>query len=76
MQKHQPSFLSLIPLSSNNPPMLIEFDRNRELPVIHRDEHLIVVHKPSGMVVHPTDLARLEKVSLMGLAYAISLPVK
>ena len=47
--------------------MLKEFDRNTEIPVLYRDEHLIAVHKPSGMVVHPTDLARMEKVSLMGL---------
>jgi len=43
------------------------FDSNTIIPVLYRDEHLIAVHKPSGMVVHPTDLARLEKVSLMGL---------
>lgn len=47
--------------------MLISFDRNTHIPVLYRDEHIIAVHKPSGMVVHPTDLARLEQVSLMRL---------
>ena len=30
-----------------------------------RSYYVIAVHKPSGMVVHPTDLAREETVSLM-----------
>lgn len=38
-----------------------------QIPVLYRDDDLIAVHKPSGMVTHPTDLARHEKVSLMGL---------
>lgn len=45
--------------------MQIAFERHTEIPVLYRDEHLIAVHKPSGMVVHPTDLARQEKISLM-----------
>lgn len=28
------------------------------LPIIYRDEHLIAVHKPSGLLVHRTNLAR------------------
>lgn len=38
-----------------------------EIPIIYRDEDLIVVHKPSGIVVHPDDRNRLERVSLMVL---------
>lgn len=45
--------------------MLPAFDRDTVLPVLYRDEQLIAVHKPAGMVVHPTDLAREETVSLM-----------
>ncbi len=45
--------------------MLPSFDRDTTIPVLHRDDHLIAVHKPAGMVVHPTDLAREETVSLM-----------
>jgi tRNA pseudouridine65 synthase len=41
------------------------FDRDTLIPVLYRDDRLIAVHKPSGMVVHPTDLAREETVSLM-----------
>lgn len=48
------------------------FDRNTEIPILYRDEDMIAVHKPSGMVVHPTDLARLEKISLMGLVRRIT----
>ena len=47
--------------------MLKTFDRNTDITILHRDEHLVAVHKPAGMVVHPTDLARTERVSLMGL---------
>ncbi|PLX97659.1 MAG: pseudouridylate synthase [Desulfuromonas sp.] len=47
--------------------MLTSFDRDTPITVLYRDAHLIAVHKPAGMVVHPTDLARLEKISLMGL---------
>ena len=47
--------------------MFSPFDRNTAITVLYRDEHLIAVHKPAGMVVHPTDLARMETVSLMGL---------
>ncbi|PLX96274.1 MAG: pseudouridylate synthase [Desulfuromonas sp.] len=35
------------------------------MPVLYRDAQLIAVHKPAGMVVHPTDLAREETISLM-----------
>ena len=45
--------------------MLPSFDRDTPLPVLYRDERLIAVHKPAGMVVHPTDLAREETISLM-----------
>ncbi len=45
--------------------MRTAFDRDTEIPVLYRDEQLIAVHKPTGMVVHPTDLAREETVSLM-----------
>lgn len=45
--------------------MLPCFDRDTIIPVLYRDDHLIAVHKPAGMVVHPTDLAREETVSLM-----------
>lgn len=31
-----------------------------QLPIIHRDEHLIAVHKPSGLLVHRTFLDRHE----------------
>jgi tRNA pseudouridine65 synthase len=41
------------------------FDRDTVIPVLYRDDQLIAVHKPAGMVVHPTDLAREETVSLM-----------
>lgn len=41
------------------------FDRDTTIPVLYRDDRLIAVHKPAGMVVHPTDLAREETVSLM-----------
>jgi len=47
--------------------MLKFFDRNTHIAILYRDEHLVAVHKPSGLVVHPTDLARAEKISLMGL---------
>lgn len=52
--------------------MLPTFDRNTQIPVLCRDAHLVAVHKPAGMVVHPTDLARQEKVSLMGLVRRIT----
>lgn len=45
--------------------MLPTFNRDSEIPVLYRDDHLIAVHKPAGMVVHPTDLAREETISLM-----------
>ena len=45
--------------------MLPAFDRDTTIPVLHRDDRLIAVHKPAGMVVHPTDLAREETISLM-----------
>jgi len=45
--------------------MLPAFDRDTVLPVVYRDDQLIAVHKPAGMVVHPTDLAREETISLM-----------
>lgn len=45
--------------------MLPCFNRDTIIPVLYRDDHLIAVHKPAGMVVHPTDLAREETVSLM-----------
>jgi len=45
--------------------MLPVFDRDTPIPVLFRDNQLIAVHKPAGMVVHPTDLAREETVSLM-----------
>lgn len=45
--------------------MLSFFDRDTPIPVLYRDDRLIAVHKPAGMVVHPTDLAREETVSLM-----------
>lgn len=45
--------------------MRTAFDRDTEIPVLYRDEQLVAVHKPAGMVVHPTDLAREETVSLM-----------
>lgn len=45
--------------------MLPTFDRDTIIPVLYRDDHLIAVHKPAGMVVHPTDLAREETISLM-----------
>ena len=45
--------------------MIPAFDRDTFIPVLYRDEQLIAVHKPAGMVVHPTDLAREETVSLM-----------
>jgi tRNA pseudouridine65 synthase len=45
--------------------MLPSFDRNTPIPVLYQDDQLIAVHKPAGMVVHPTDLAREEKISLM-----------
>lgn len=41
------------------------FDRDTILPVLYRDDQLIAVHKPAGMVVHPSDLAREETISLM-----------
>jgi len=45
--------------------MLPSFDRSTAIPVLYRDDQIIAVHKPAGMVVHPTDLAREETVSLM-----------
>ena len=45
--------------------MLPAFDRDTIIPVLYRDDQLIAVHKPAGMVVHPTDLAREETISLM-----------
>lgn len=45
--------------------MLPSFDRATVIPVLYRDDRLIAVHKPAGMVVHPTDLAREETISLM-----------
>lgn len=45
--------------------MLSSFSRDTIIPVLYRDEHIIAVHKPAGMVVHPTDLAREETISLM-----------
>ena len=45
--------------------MLPSFDRDTLIHVLYRDDRLIAVHKPAGMVVHPTDLAREETVSLM-----------
>jgi len=30
------------------------------LPVLYRDEHLVAIHKPSGLLVHRTDLDRHE----------------
>ena len=50
-----------------NPTMLTSFHRETQIPILYRDEHLVAVNKPSGMVVHPTDLARNESVSLMAL---------
>lgn len=47
------------------------FDRDTVLPVLYRDDQLIAVHKPAGMVVHPTDLAREETISLMLLVRRI-----
>lgn len=48
------------------------FDRDTQIAVLYRDEHLLALHKPSGMVVHPTDLARRENISLMVLARRIT----
>ncbi|MBE9610110.1 pseudouridine synthase [Chitinilyticum piscinae] len=31
-----------------------------ELPILYRDEHLVAVHKPSGLLVHRTSLDRWE----------------
>ncbi len=33
---------------------------SEELPILYRDEHLIAVHKPSGLLVHRTTLDRHE----------------
>lgn len=41
------------------------FARDTVIPVLYRDAAMIAVHKPAGMVVHPTDLAREETISLM-----------
>jgi len=36
-----------------------------ELRLLHRDEHLVVVHKPAGLLVHRTALARGEREFLL-----------
>lgn len=43
-----------------------------KIPIIYRDDDLIVVHKPSGIVVHPDDRNRLERISLMILVRRIT----
>ena len=48
----------------------IDFDQI-EIPIIYRDKDMIVVHKPSGIVVHPDDRNRLERISLMVLVRRI-----
>ncbi|WP_275286007.1 pseudouridine synthase [Halomonas elongata] len=35
------------------------------LPILHRDDHLIAVHKPAGMLVHRSALARGERHFLL-----------
>ena len=38
-----------------------------KLPIVHLDEHLVAVHKPSGMLVHRSELARHERVFALQL---------
>ena len=46
------------------------------LDVIYRDDHYIAVHKPSGLFVHPTKLARRQPTCMMMLRNQIGIALR
>ncbi|RYV04011.1 tRNA pseudouridine(65) synthase TruC [Shewanella sp. OPT22] len=43
----------------------IEFENPPEIQILFEDEHLVAIHKPAGLLVHRTYLARREKYFAM-----------
>ena len=43
----------------------IEFEHPPEIEILFEDEHLVAIHKPAGLLVHRTYLARKEKYFAM-----------
>ncbi|TWO81997.1 pseudouridine synthase [Denitratisoma oestradiolicum] len=58
------------------PPITLSHQAPESLPILYRDDSLVAVHKPSGLLVHRSDLARHEtRFAVQILRDQLGLPV-
>lgn len=61
MPSDKPSLTELLPERLSQPPAAIDGDHSPEqLPIIYKDNDIVVINKPSGLLVHRSEIDRHE----------------